>query len=351
MQPSHNTFTLLQATPVHEFVEDRNVDSIICGGRKKTQECFRVLRDLVHHGGGGSGRPDNRPAQTKNGGGGTSDVKRLESQIAQLNLEVQQRDREIGILVEIVNRGEKHAPGNNHPHSTMSTRPAGLLSGSVDTVTTTATASTTSSSSSSSAAGVVAAPSTSGGPPGTSSSGGLGPVPTGREAAELLLDRAKAFEVFRRSVRRNETFEENKELLRSLYTQAKAIGEQANDARQRAAATKTRIQQLRVSRAIPQEDGAGAPPSISEEPPSSSSEMEGGAPAAPPEEEEEELLASLDQHKAKYTDTTNQLRSVKHMRIVFSGLKFVHSHPPCYALSANYSLSRGSLFRKREDKL
>jgi len=123
-----------------------------------------------------------------------------------------------------------------------------------------------------------------------------------------LLDRAKAFEVFRKSVRRNESFEENKELLRKFYTEAKSLGEEANSARQRAAGTKTLIQQHRVAKAnvVGSEEG---------EEEKHGESLGRGACAEQhdsPDDEEQALLAKLERDKKIYADATGRLRHVKH---------------------------------------
>lgn len=49
---------------------------------------------------------------------------------------------------------------------------------------------------------------------------------------DLLADRNKAFEMFRKSYRKNEAIEDNKALLKTKYNEAKALGETVNQARQ-----------------------------------------------------------------------------------------------------------------------
>jgi len=46
--------------------------------------------------------------------------------------------------------------------------------------------------------------------------------------ANLLADRNKAFELFRKSYRKNEVIEDNKALLKSKYMEAKALGQTVN---------------------------------------------------------------------------------------------------------------------------
>lgn len=55
--------------------------------------------------------------------------------------------------------------------------------------------------------------------------GDVGTAPDLLDAA-VLADRSRAFEVFRKSYRKNEVIEENKSLLKAKYSEAKALGQQ-----------------------------------------------------------------------------------------------------------------------------
>jgi len=46
--------------------------------------------------------------------------------------------------------------------------------------------------------------------------------------AEELADRAKAFDVFRKSYRKNQAMEENRELLKERYGRGKQLGQSVN---------------------------------------------------------------------------------------------------------------------------
>ncbi|CAD7931766.1 unnamed protein product [Amoebophrya sp. A25] len=287
---------------VTEFVEDiHTANFLVGGGQKWMQECFRQFRQLAVRGGGpsgGGGSSASSGLPSSAGGGPSNEAanKSLQQQVKQLQLEVAQRDQEIGILVSIVNRnggsygggggGPPGAAGNFQTGGSSPSKPRGHVGGGGQDASTIASSSIANTSMLSSSTGGGATPSNSsqisasqqqlplgagaamtstragGGGPGTHTQQHpltaaphqpIAPVPRGREAAELLLDRAKAFEVFRKSVRRNESFEENKELLRKFYTEAKGLGEEANNARQRAAQTKTAIQQLRLKKAMNEE--------------------------------------------------------------------------------------------------
>lgn len=49
--------------------------------------------------------------------------------------------------------------------------------------------------------------------------------------AEDLADRAKTFDMFRKSYRKNEAMEENRELLKEKYARGKELGNEVNDSR------------------------------------------------------------------------------------------------------------------------
>jgi len=81
---------------------------------------------------------------------------------------------------------------------------------------------------------------------------------------ELLKDRNKAFESFRKSYRRNEVIESQKQTLREKYGEAKATGEVVNATRSRINSLKAQIEQRRVERAMQSvakgEESAGEDP-------------------------------------------------------------------------------------------
>jgi len=100
---------------VRDYIDDRAAPTIICGGRKKTQACFGIMRDIVHAGGGPfKGGEDGLKLGNNNGstsGASSEQTEELQKHIKQLKMEIAQRDNEIGILVGIVNRDK---PGKGH---------------------------------------------------------------------------------------------------------------------------------------------------------------------------------------------------------------------------------------------
>lgn len=65
-----------------------------------------------------------------------------------------------------------------------------------------------------------------------------------------IQDRNKAFELFRKSYRKNEVIEENKALLKQKYELAKALGAKVNGNKKRINELKALIEQRRVQRAV-----------------------------------------------------------------------------------------------------
>jgi kinesin family protein 6/9 len=113
------------------------------------------------------------------------------------------------------------------------------------------------------------------------------------EDSAALAARLKAFEEFRRSYRKNQLIEEQKDALKAKIEAAQKLGESINRERNNINAAKARIEQRRLARGV-------ASLQAGEEDPS--------AAAAAPDAEEQSLLSSIDASKLSY-------------RQAFSGLK------------------------------
>jgi len=105
-----------------------------------------------------------------------------------------------------------------------------------------------------------------------------------------LKDRTKAFEVFRQTYHKNEAIESNKEVLKAKYDEAKAVGEAVNTSRSKISHLKSKIEQLRVERAM---------------------RGEGGDAAEQDDPEELRLKSEIDGFKNQYKDKFNRLRELK----------------------------------------
>ena len=62
---------------------------------------------------------------------------------------------------------------------------------------------------------------------------------------EDLADRAKAFDVFRKSYRKNEAMEENRQLLKEKYARGKQLGQEVNQSRTLIKQYTAQIEQIR----------------------------------------------------------------------------------------------------------
>jgi len=128
------------------------------------------------------------------------------------------------------------------------------------------------------------------------------PVPSaaalgGSTAASLLLDRNKAFEVFRKSVRRAEVAQENRERGRQLVEEATRCGERASALRTQIGLKQSRIETLRVQRLM--ENG---------HPRNQEAEVRPGSADSP---EVVSLLREIDGHKTEFHQCTARLKQVK----------------------------------------
>jgi hypothetical protein len=114
--------------------------------------------------------------------------------------------------------------------------------------------------------------------------------------AELLKDRAAAFESFRRSYRKYEQVERNKVELKTMYDNCRRAAELVNQQVDAIKGIKSRVQQLRAERAL---QGI-----------------------ADPDDEEVSLMQRLDQSKKLYSQYGNDLRvekeKVEHMHLIMS---------------------------------
>lgn len=67
---------------------------------------------------------------------------------------------------------------------------------------------------------------------------------------EDLADRTKAFDLFRRSYRKNEAMDENRELLKQKYARGKELGNMVNESREQIKQLTNQIEQIRKENAM-----------------------------------------------------------------------------------------------------
>ena len=231
-------------------------------------------------------------AKGKGGGGGVpgfpglagpapdpEEMQQLQEQLRKLKLQVQQRDNEINILVSMlrkkggavakVDRGLPEARITASGVEAGFNGPAGEPAG------------------------------TDGGDPMMRGEKvGIAPAAAVEPGAEdvlnnanLLADRNKAFELFRKSYRKNEVIEDNKALLKKKYLEAKALGQTVNEGKKRITSLKALIEQRRVERAMRVQQG------------------EGEAGETDPEEDKAKL--QIEREKTAYKVSFERLRELK----------------------------------------
>lgn len=69
-------------------------------------------------------------------------------------------------------------------------------------------------------------------------------------SAEDLMDRAKAFETFRKSYRKNEAMEENRQKLKDLFQSGKSLGQDLNETRIKMKGITNQIEKIRQENAM-----------------------------------------------------------------------------------------------------
>jgi hypothetical protein len=67
---------------------------------------------------------------------------------------------------------------------------------------------------------------------------------------EDLMDRAKAFETFRKSYRKNEAMEENRSKLKELFGAGKSLGQELNETRIKMKGITNNIEKIREENAL-----------------------------------------------------------------------------------------------------
>ena len=72
----------------------------------------------------------------------------------------------------------------------------------------------------------------------------------------LLADRNKAFEIFRKSYRKSEVIEENKLLLKEKFQEAKGLGRVVNECKQKISGYKAAIEKRRMERQAEEESSS-----------------------------------------------------------------------------------------------
>ncbi|GAB1301174.1 Kinesin-like protein [Apodemus speciosus] len=113
-----------------------------------------------------------------------------------------------------------------------------------------------------------------------------------RMREEMSLGRQEAFEIFKRDHADNVTIEDNKQILKQRFSEAKALGESINEARSKIGQLKDAINQRHL-----QQVALGI--------------SENMAPPSTPDPQEEKLRAQLEEEKGRYKTTFMRLKALK----------------------------------------
>jgi kinesin family member 6/9 len=256
-----------------------------------------VLRKLVREGGG-----SHAPALASSAGpssshevGGPHDPA-LASEVKQLRAQLQQRDNEIAILVNMVKQaggGTAAKPSGSLPSAagSASLPSAGPLIGALAPSPVALSRHTVTSPDISSVA--MSFP-----------SGGVGSMLASNEIIDpaILADREKAMDVFMATYPKAQAINDNKQLLKEKYAQAKALADQVNAARDGINRIKKAIEARRMERAVQ---------SVAELKDADSETVAAAVAAMPPDDEELSLKGDMDVCKKTYHECFQNLRDTK----------------------------------------
>jgi len=274
-------------------------EPFVCGSVERLRTSFRILRDMCNAKSSGGVAASGSSADRQEA---------LKAQAQTLRLEVAQRGQEIGILVQMLAKQRGSGAERNFisaqapplmispvPLESIQNRTSEDAEPAMDAEAGAAVVDGRSDGLHDEApgAGTVVLPWETK-PSKTRPRGAVGgskvALPSGVDAAELLLDRQRAFEVFRR-LHPLEAFEENKDLLKGRITEAKVVGDEANRVRTTISAAKTRLERLRTERAV---TAVGPDDEALEDGP-----------------EESACVAEIERLKGLYRKSTDRLRQVK----------------------------------------
>eukprot|EP00930_Biecheleria_cincta_P040763 TRINITY_DN27921_c0_g1_i1.p1 TRINITY_DN27921_c0_g1~~TRINITY_DN27921_c0_g1_i1.p1 ORF type:complete len:677 (-),score=157.25 TRINITY_DN27921_c0_g1_i1:135-2165(-) len=273
---------------VQSYLAQQDVDApFACGSMGRFMECFKLMRQvywqrqaqgltgdeaLMHQASSGA---KSSGATQKPGYNSHDPLSSLETTVLELRHQVVQRDQEISMLVGSLSKRNTNAAKQAAQDGRVFIKaaPKGQVQGTIAT--------------SDSAADVSASA--------ESTVDSVAPNQTADSTA-LLLDRNKAFELFRKSVRRSESLEDGREVMKQLVTEAKSLGERANAARTATMEAANRVKKARekaVMNSSPRDPDAD----------------DGGMPPDTPEVLA--LLKNIEEQKNVYKQCTERLKVVK----------------------------------------
>uniref|UniRef100_A0A7S1N5Q6 Kinesin-like protein n=1 Tax=Eutreptiella gymnastica TaxID=73025 RepID=A0A7S1N5Q6_9EUGL len=230
---------------VKDYLDNTDPEARIVGlqaDMSRMMFCYRIMKDIIL---------EKSKAAAGGKGGSPADsqmVKGLQEQLRVLQLNLQQKDNEIHLLLNVINKSKA---GNAAMSPSTASRVSGLAAGAGP------------SPPAAPSAPVYTSPPVREGPDAAAMQQQQQQLAMDSQQADLagaydlealadpalLKDRTAAYEAFRKSYRKCESIEKSKAELKEKYMQAKRLGAEVNDLSQRIQGLKTRVQQIRAERA------------------------------------------------------------------------------------------------------
>ncbi|XP_043940798.1 kinesin-like protein KIF6 [Protopterus annectens] len=260
---------------IKRFLEDSDPEATLEVGAdmRKIQHCFTYLKQLANE----RRVFENTPSLTESCLGNSNNTESSSEDVKKIRDLLHQRDNEINILVNMLKKEKKRA------QDAINQLQACFLTHSL---TETSTSSTESSLKQKSFIALHGQD--------NRDSQGTALIRKKLEVREgsLSLGRQEAFEIFKRDYEDKVTIEDNKQLLKERFSEAKFLGEQVNEARNRINHLKGQIEQRRMQRAA-------------------SGVTSDSIDFSQPDPVEDELRAQIEVEKKSYKITFNRLKGLK----------------------------------------
>lgn len=245
---------------------------------ERIHACFQILRELAARG----GEPGDASSSTSYAVNGKQ-LNAKDEEIAQLKQQIQQRNNEIAILVNMVKQGRGDDSGENGAPEVDYARQSPAHSSFNTTSTHMAMTRDESKVELLSTPSMV-----------TRRPAGPGaPVPP----SEVLADKERALEYFKRHYPNIKGINENKRLLKEKYALAKQTGEAVNASRGEINRLKSEIEQIRAQRAVQSVVDGGEAKTDAEEKGMDAEEMQ--------------RMSEIESHKVGYKQSFQELRDLK----------------------------------------
>ena len=270
VNPGSQMFTHIKQQ-VQQYISDASSSAKLNVGSSMSyiRTAFQIFKTFVGNPKYSGGSSVGEPAKP------SGDAKALEEQCKKYKLQIQQRDNEISILVSMMKKRSDMEGLQSLPQPKLRSSASG------DAVLKSPAASP--------ARHRLKSPG--GGKENVQKAGASDDMDV-LANTNLLADRNKAFEIFRKSYRKSEVIEENKLLLKEKFQEAKGLGRVVNECKQKISGYKAAIEKRRMERAVQGMADAGG-------------EGMGDDP------QEDLIKSNIEREKTKYKEGFGKLRGLK----------------------------------------